>query len=74
MAFHVIAHLVTHPRREGELAAVLQRRMQFPLKTQQHVPTPAPVIGQIAGVYSTMRTRVLPKWQVRHRALPVTPG
>jgi hypothetical protein len=35
MPFHVIAHLVTHPRREGELAAVLQRRMQFTLKTQK---------------------------------------
>src|SRR5471030_889033 len=49
MPFHVIAHLVTHPGREGELAAVFQLRVQLPFQTQQHMPAPAPMIGQVTG-------------------------
>jgi len=49
MPFHVVSHLITHPGRQRELAAIFQFRVQLAFEAQQHMPTPAPVIGQVAG-------------------------
>ena len=49
MPFHIITHLITHPGRQRELAAIFEFRLQLTFKAQQHMPTPAPVIGQVAG-------------------------
>lgn len=58
MAFHVIAHLVTHPRRQNELATILQLRVQLAFEAQQHMPAPTPVISQVTGgVFHLAHTR-----------------
>ena len=74
MGFGIVGDLVAHARLENEAAAVFEFGMQFSAQAQQHMPFAAPMIGKIPGVYVTRRTRMSPKFCVRHVAAPVIPG
>jgi len=74
MGLGVVRNLIACPRQQGEGSAILKLRMKFPFQAQQDMALAAPVIGQVGGGDSTMRTRMAPNCCVRHRAKPVSPA
>ena len=49
MRFGVVSNLVTHARREHEIATVLQFCVQFAADAKQYVSIAAPVIREVAS-------------------------
>src|SRR5262249_15451063 len=69
-----IGDLITHPRQQLECSPVAKFGIEFAFEYVEDVPQIAPVIRQVAGVYSTWRTRRSPMVKVRQIASPVSPG
>lgn len=49
MGLGVVGDLIGDSRRQAKSASILQFRLEFPLKAEQHVPFRAPVVRQVAG-------------------------
>ena len=49
MRLGAVGHLIAHPRRQMEHAAVLELRLQLALDAEENVTFAAPVIGAISG-------------------------